>query len=143
LQRIEERRFKAVEDLYSFLSDYRFLAVYAGRQGIPTEELASILKEKMIGPSPFLPDHIEKKLGTFVSKLGWNLLFPVERVFDDEQDRIEALRRAREEILNAHKEVFSETTKWLGCPDKGFPFSVTLLGQGPIPAGAEKTPQRT
>jgi hypothetical protein len=143
LQRIEERRFKAVEDLYSFLSDYRFLSVYAGKQAIPTVELATILREKMIGPSPFLPEHIEKKLGTFVFKLGWSFLFPVEKVFDDEQDRTEALKRAREETLNAHKEVFSETTKWLGCPDKGFPFPVTLLGQGPVPAGAEKTPQKS
>jgi hypothetical protein len=41
LQRIEERRFKAVEDLYSFLSDYRFLSVYAGKQAIPAVELAT------------------------------------------------------------------------------------------------------
>ncbi len=139
LQRVEERRFKAVEDLYSFLSDYRFLAVYAGKQAVPPEELASIFEDRMIGPSPFLPENIETKLGPFVFKLGLNLLVPPEKVFDDEQDRAEALKRAKREIMNAHREVFSETTKWLGCPNKAFPFPMTLLGQGPSSEGPDKT----
>jgi hypothetical protein len=138
LKRVEERRFKAVEDLYSFLSDYRFLAVYAGKRGIPSEEVYSILNEKPISPSPFLPEHIEKKLGAFVFKLGWNLLVPVEGAFEDEQDRAEAWKRVKAEMLVAHKEVFLETAKWLGCPEKGFPFPTTLLGQKPAPVGDEK-----
>jgi hypothetical protein len=138
LQRAEERRFKAVEDLYSFLSDYRFLALYAGKHGIPSEELSNIFKDKPISPSPFLPEHIEKKLGAFAFKLGWNLLVPVEKVFEDERDRAEALKRAREEIMTAHKEVFLETAKWLGCPEQAFPFPTTLLAQKPAPVGAEK-----
>ncbi|MDP2983652.1 MAG: hypothetical protein Q8O92_10035 [Candidatus Latescibacter sp.] len=32
-------------------------------------------------------------------------------------------------MLAAHKEVFMETAKWLGCSEKKFPFPATLLSQ--------------
>ena len=139
LKRFEDRRFRAVEDVYSLISDYRFLVLYAAKEAIPADELSNLLKEKMVGfPSAFVPEHIEKKLGAFMSKLGWNLLAPLDRVFENEQDRIEAFKKVKEEIMNAHREVFSETTKWLGCPDKGFPFPESLLGQQDVSGDARK-----
>jgi len=122
LKRIEERRFNAVEKVYSLISDYRFLSLYATMKGMSADELGSLLNEKMKDiSSPFLPEHIKKSLSDFLYKLTMAFLLRRDSDYDY---RAEEFKNEKEQIRKAHEKVFSETLNWFGCSGKSLPFPV-------------------
>ena len=128
LKRIEERRFKAVEEVYSLITDYRFVPLYVTEKGMPADELRNLLNEKMIGTaSPFLPEYIKKSLGDFLYKLTMLFLLPRDQ---NHQDYIEEFKKEKVMLKEAHEKVYLETVNWFGCSGKSLPFPVKPIGLG-------------
>ena len=128
LKRIEERRFKAVEEVYSLITDNRFVLIYATEKALSAEEYASLLNEERCGIfSPFLPEQIEKSLSDFLYKL--TMLFLLPRV-QESQNLKAAIKSKKEELRKAHEIVYIETRKWLGRSGRSLPFPVKPIGLG-------------
>ena len=128
LKRIEERRFKAVEEVYSLITDNRFVLIYATEKALSAEDYGSLLNEERRGiSSPFLPEQIEKGLSDFLYKLTMLFLLPCVQ---DSQDPKAAIKSKKEELRKAHEIVYLETRKWLGRSGRSFPFPVIPIGSG-------------
>lgn len=110
LKQIKERRLKAVEEVYSLITDYRFLPLYFLEKDVdvPVADLKKLLNKKADRIiSLYLPEHIRESLKDFSCNLVD--LFSLKK---NDKNYTEKLKKGKETFIKINGKICSEIIDW-------------------------------